>query len=281
MSEAIIDVHVSFGATAFAPKWGDYTEVRSALRARGIVSAFLSSDLAARYDPVSGNDTLADALGAADDSALCGWLVLHPDRTEDANHQLRRHLSSGRRFVGAALYADPLTGVPLTLRSAQEVITAYRRFSRPLLIETQSAEAMYEAAKIAQEVGTNIRVIASGMGGEEWREAIDLAAKPLNLFLDISGALTPEKIEYAIDTLSGTRKLLFASGAPGTDPAAVLGMLNDLSLSAEDREKILSGNALRLFDLGDFIPAPVLVDDAPESPWAGPTTSANSSLRPM
>jgi predicted TIM-barrel fold metal-dependent hydrolase len=279
MSEQIIDVHVSFGATAFAPKWGDPTEVRDVLRTRGITSAFLSSDLAARYDPVAGNDTLATALGVADDSSLFGWLVLHPDRTDDANLQLRRHLGGTRRFIGAALYADPVSGVPVTLRSAQEVITAYRRFSRPLLVETQSAEAMYEAARIAQEVGTNIRVIASGMGGEEWREAIDLAAKPLNLFLDISGALTPEKIEYAIDTLGGTRKLLFASGAPATDPAAVLGMLNDLSLDPEDRERILSGNARRLFDLGGELSLPVEDEDEPEPPRASPAGLA--PLRPM
>lgn len=277
MSELIIDIHVSFGVTAFAPKWGDPTEVRSVLRARGISSAFLSSDLAARYDPVTGNDTLAAALGAADDSSLYGWLVLHPDRINDANLQLRRHLSGSRRFIGAALYADTLSRVPVTLRSAQDVITAYRRFSRPLLIETHSAEAMYEAARIAQEVGTNIRVIASGMGGEEWREAIDLAAKPLNLFLDISGALTPEKIEYAVATLGGARKLLFASGAPATDPAAVLGMLNDLSLGAEDREKILSGNALRLFEIGDGFSAPL----EEEEPEAVARSAGITPLRPM
>ncbi len=280
MSEQIIDVHVSFGATAFAPKWGDVAEVRGILRSRGITAAFLSSDLAARYDPVAGNDTLAAALSASGDSSLYGWLVLHPDRTDDANLQLRRHLSGSRRFIGAALYADPLSGVQVTLRSAEEVINAYRRFSRPLLIETQSAEAMYEAVKIAQVLGTNIRVIASGMGGEEWREAIDLAAKPLNLFLDISGALTPEKIEYAMDTLGGTRKLLFASGAPATDPAAVLGMLNDLKLDADDREKILSGNALRLFDLGDALPAPV-EEEAVSTPNAVGTSTGLAPLRPM
>jgi hypothetical protein len=279
MSEQIIDVHVSFGATAFAPKWGDLAEVRNALQTRGISSAFLSSDLAARYDPVAGNDMVAAALAAAGDNSLYGWLVLHPDRTDDANLQLRRHLSGGRTFIGAALYADPLSRVPVTLRSAQELITAYRRFSRPLLVETQSAEAMYEAARIAQEVGTNIRVIASGMGGEEWREAIDLAAKPLNLFLDISGALTPEKIEYAIDTLGGTRKMLFASGAPATDPAAVLGMLNDLSLDPEDRERILSGNALRLFDLSDGVAT--VVEDEEEPEPSRPTSEGLAPLRPM
>jgi predicted TIM-barrel fold metal-dependent hydrolase len=280
MSEQIIDIHISFGATAFAPKWGDALEIRTALQTRGISAAFFSSDLAARYDPVSGNDALASALESTNDNNLYGWLVLHPDRTDDANLQLRRHLSGSRRFIGAALYADPLTGVPVTLRSAQEVITAYRRFSRPLLVQTQSAEAMFEAARIAQEVGTNIKVIASGMGGEEWREAIDLAAKPLNLFLDISGALTPEKIEYAIDTLGGTRKLLFASGAPATDPAAVLGMINDLKLDAEDREKILSGNALRLFELSGISAPPVADQEEADAPWSGANPGL-SSLRPM
>ncbi|MBC8103254.1 MAG: amidohydrolase family protein [Cytophagales bacterium] len=280
MSERIVDVHCIFGATAFAPNWGDPSAVRAALRERGITTAFVSSDLAARYDPVAGNDALAGALAATEDVSLRGWLVLHPDRVEDANTQLRRHFGSSRSFVGAALYADPVSGVPVTLRSAQEVITAYRRFSRPLLVETQSAEAMYEAVRIAQEVGTGIRVIASGMGGDEWREAVDLAAKPLNLFLDISGALTPEKIEYALDTLGGARKLLFASGAPATDPAAVLGMLNDLSLNAEDRERILSGNALRLFDAGE-VSAPAVEEEAEAPPPSRPAGVGLAPLRPL
>lgn len=280
MAELIIDVHCGFGATPVAPTWGDPAAVRDALLARGIRTVFLSSDLASRYDPAAGNELVAQAIAqitGANSGGLDarGWMVLHPDRLADANTQMRR-LLGGDRFVGAALYADPLSGVPVTLRSAQEVVSSYRRYSRPLLIETPTAEAMYEAARIAQDVGGTVKVIASGMGGEEWREAVDLATKPLNLFLDIAGSLSPEKIEYAIAALGGTRKLLFASGAPDTDPAAVLGLLDELNLDSEDRERILSGNALRLFSLPGAEASPA--DNAGASSRPAPSLSP---LRPL
>ena len=56
-----------------------------------------------------------------------------------------------------------------------------------------------------------------------------------------------EKIDYAYSLIGGVRKLLFASGAPATDPAAVLAMLFEANLTEDDRAKILYGNAQRLF----------------------------------
>ena len=244
--EQIIDVHCGFGATASAPEWNDAGTLRGALRARGVTSAFVASDLARHFDPMLGNARIAEATRGARD--LRPWLVLQPDRPAEANVQMRRHLYHSDQFIGVALYPDPVSGRPVTLRQAGEMLNAYRRFAKPLLVAAPTAEAMLHAADIAREMGTT-RVIASGMGGDEWREAVEIAAKPLNLYLDISGSLCAEKITYAIEHLHGARKLLFASGAPHTDPAAVLGLLDDLDLSPEDRARILSNNAQRLFNL--------------------------------
>lgn len=241
----IVDVHCGWGATSFAPGWEDAEYVGGALRARGIGGAFLASDLARHFDPISGNEQVAQTIG--EHPHFSAWLVVHPDRPLDAHAQMRRFLY-GDQFVGCALYPDPATGRPITLEGAHDIVNAFRRFGKPLLIETPNAEAMHHAARIAQEMG-NMRIVASGMGGAEWREAVDLAAHLSNLYLDISGALVPDKIDYAARALHGVRKLLFASGAPQTDPAAVIGLLDDLDLTPDDRERILGGNAVRLFDL--------------------------------
>jgi hypothetical protein len=241
----IIDIHCGWGASAAAPEWGDAGRLRDALRARGVGTAFLAADLGRRFDFVEGNAEVADVIARFPE--LRGWLVLHPARMADANAQMRRYLY-GERFVGCALYPDPLTGKPVTLRAALELINMFRRFAKPLLVQADTAAAMEEVAAIAQEM-TGMRVIASGMGGDDWREAVDLAVRPLNLYLDISGALVPEKIEYAISSLNGVRKLVFGSGAPRTDPAALLGLLDDLSLNPDDRARLLHLNATRLFAL--------------------------------
>lgn len=258
----IIDVHCGWGATLAARGWGDPAYVRAALAQRGISSAFLSSELGRRFDPVEGNDDVALAAVEGGETDLRGWLVVHPPRLEEANAQMRRYVYTDR-FVGMALYPDPLTGLPITGRDAREVITTFRRYAKPILIEAPTAAAMAEVVQIAQDFN-GVRFIASGMGGEEWREAVLMAIKPLNLYLDISGALTPDRLIHAYAALNGSRKLLFASGAPHTDPAAVLALLDDLTLPADDRDRILRGNAIRLFDLG-----------------IGPDTSAGEDLRPL
>ncbi len=245
-AEEIIDVHCGFGATATAPEWNEAGTLRNALRERGVTSAFVASDLARHFDPVLGNAQVAAATRGARD--LRPWLVLQSDRAAEANAQMRRYLYQSEQFIGIALYPDPVTGRPVTLRQSGELLNAYRRFAKPLLIAAPTAEAMLHVADIAREMGTT-RVIASGMGGDEWREAVEIAVKPLNLYLDISGALCAEKVDYAIAHLHGARKLLFASGAPHTDPAAVIGLLDDLDLSPDDRARILANNALRLFNL--------------------------------
>ena len=242
----ILDIHCAFGATPTSPEWGDIRAIESALQARGINSAFLASDLARRFDLVVGNEQVAEALALA--PAMRAWLVIHPARAVEVNVQMRRFLYDPR-FVGCALYADPMTGKPITLRAIRELLNAFRRFAKPLLIEVATVEAMQEAVAIAQEM-SSMKVIVSGMGGDEWRDVVDMAVAPLNLSLDFAGVLTADKIDYAIRTLGGVRKLVFGSGAPGTDPAAVIGLLDDLDISAEDRERLLGLSALRLFNLG-------------------------------
>ncbi len=245
-NSSFIDVHCGFGGTVAARFWDSPDAIREAMKQRGIGMAFASSLSARTFDPIAGNDELAVMVGTGHETVdLRGWLVVHPARAEDGHTQMRKYLLSPR-FVGVALYPDPLTGLPILARNAAEVVTAFRRYSKPVLVHAPSAAAMYEVVRIAQDF-SGVKIIASGMGGEEWREAIEMATKPLNLFLDISGSLCADKIDYAFSEYGGVRKLLFASGAPKTDPAAVIAMLFESGLSEDDRAKVLFGNALRLF----------------------------------
>lgn len=241
-----IDVHCGFGGTVAARYWGSPDAIREAMQQRGIGMAFASSLSARTYDPIEGNDELAQMVGTGEESVdLRGWLVVHPSRAADGHTQMRKYLLSSR-FIGVALYPDPLTGLPILARNAAESVTSFRRYSKPVLVQAPTAAAMYEVVRLAQDFN-GVKFIASGMGGEEWREAIQMSTKPLNLYLDISGSLCPDKIDYAFEEMGGVRKLLFASGAPMTDPAAVLAMLFESHLTEEDRAKVLFGNAQRLF----------------------------------
>lgn len=246
MSQAIIDVHCGWGPTPAAPEWNQLAAVSAALQARGVTCACLSSLLARRYDPIGGNETIAEIVSASNTTCdLRGWLMVQPAQHEESSSLMRRFLYS-ERFVGVALYPNPATGEPVTLEYARELLILVRRYSKALLIETPTAEAMWQAVEIASFM-QGVKIVASGMGGEEWRSAIDYAAKPANLFVDISGSLVPEKLHYAIHAMNGARKLLFASGAPAVDPAAVLAMVEEAGLSPDEKEKIFHANAQRLF----------------------------------
>lgn len=246
MSQEIIDVHCGWGPTPAAPEWNKAAAVSEALKTRGVTCACISSLLARRYDPIGGNETIAEVVSAANEACdLRGWLMVQPAQHDESSALMRRFLYS-ERFVGAALYPNPATGEPVTLAYARELLILVRRYSKALLIETPTAEAMWEAVEIAGFM-QGVKIVASGMGGEEWRSAIDYASKPSNLFLDISGSLVPEKLHYAIHAMNGARKILFASGAPQTDPAAVLAMVEEAGLSADEKEKIFHANAQRIF----------------------------------
>lgn len=246
MSHEIIDVHCGWGPTPAAPEWNQATVVSEALKTRGVGSACLSSFLARRYDPIGGNETIAEVVNAPNESCdFRGWLTVQPAQHEESSTLMRRFLYSDR-FVGAALYPNPATGESVTVAYARALLILVRRYSKALLIETPTAEAMWQAVEIAGFM-QGVKIIASGMGGEEWRSAIDYACKPSNLFLDISGSLVPEKLHYAIHAMNGARKLVFASGAPTTDPAAVLAMVEEAGLSPDEKEKIFHANAQRVF----------------------------------
>lgn len=248
--QPIVDIHCGWGATATAPNWNDITAIGTAMKARGVGTAFVSSVLARRYDLPAGNEALAGAISEAPkngETDVRGWYVIHPARASECIAQMRRMLYSPR-FIGAALYTDPQTCDPVSVTDAHDLVTAFRRYQKPLLVETPNIEAMEEAIRIADDL-QGVPVIASGMGGDDWREAVVLAARPANLYLDISGPLVPEKIEYALHMVH-SRKMLFASGAPYTDPAAVVGLLDDVQMSARDRARILYQNANRMFNLG-------------------------------
>ena len=246
MSLSIVDVHCSWGPTAAAPNWNDADVVCRELAARGITQAFLSSTLARRYDPVGGNDTVAEIVSSSPPSCdLKGWLVAHAAQLDEAGIQLRRYLYTDL-FVGMAVYPDPIKGRPVTYEDYKELFQTFRRYAKPLLIEVCDADGMLEAVGIAQAL-QGIKVIASGMGGDDWRTSVELAAKPINLFLDISGALAPDKIGVAVRAVGGVRKLLFASGAPATEPAAILSLVEEANLSHDEKTRLLSGNARRIF----------------------------------
>ena len=69
--------------------------------------------------------------------------------------------------------------------------------------------------------------------------------------------------------MSGARKIVFASGAPHTDPSAVLAMVEEAGLGADEKEKIFHGNAQRLFGWRTGLGDGELTAGVPLTPMGG------------
>lgn len=239
----IFDVHSYLGGSLIPGVNHNAAAITNTMQARGIDHAIVFSNHARQVDPLAGNRILKATLEQTQN--LYGCLVTHVNRVE-ASVAAMRELMAGRRMLGMAVVAeDP--SEPVHRLVADEIINAYRRYSKPLFLFAHN-EAMVEAALEMAKHFNMLKIVMVGMGGDDWRSAIAAAHATTNVFLDTSGALDRAKIPAAVEAI-GAHRVLFGSGSPHTDPAAALGLLQDAELSQEARSRILYSNAHRLFGL--------------------------------
>ena len=239
----IFDAHAYWMDSPFTNAAATRDALLAAMRRREITQAALISGLAARCDFVSGNRALSQILDPA--AGLYGYAVLSADYPEESMQEQRRYLSHAP-FLGAVMFGHD--GRPVTVDDAREVLNAYRRFTKPMAIRTPDADAVHAARAIVAEF-PSMKFLLLGMGGDNWRTAVTVAKKHLNVSLDLSGSLDSDKVAHAAEALT-PRKVLFGSGFPEADPEAILGLVETApTVTRADRDRILSLNAQALFNV--------------------------------
>ena len=242
----IFDIHTYLEGYTLPGINQNSAQLMHTLQTRGIDRAILMSSRAAQADPLSGNRILKAMLEQG--QGLYGCLVAHLSRV-DASLQALRDLMGSKRFVGVMLtQMDP--NEPLHPLVADEVLTACRRYQKPIFLNTPNALCVEAALGIAK-VYTMHRFIFVGMGGADWRTGIAAAHQSVNIFLETSGPLDRAKVPAAAEVI-GSHRVLFGSGMPQLDPAAALGLLEDSDLSDLDKRRILFDNAAKLFNLDEI-----------------------------
>jgi hypothetical protein len=95
-----------------------------------------------------------------------------------------------------------------------------------------------------------------GHAGGRWngfRACLELMKRYPNTYLDITGdGFMLGRIEHFAREV-GAERILFGSDAPWIDPRLPLGEVLGADISEVERESILGGNAVRLFNLGDDV----------------------------
>ncbi len=241
----IFDIHNYIGGSVIPGVSHNAAAIQATLQERGIESAMLYSNHARYVDPLSGNRILRAMIEQSKN--LFGCVVTHTNRIE-ASVTVLRELMGSSKFL-----AMTITGVhpdePVRKVVADEILNAYRRFSKPLIIYTPNASAVEAAHEIARAYSM-IKVVLLGMGGEDWRSAIAAAHTTTNIYLETSGVLDRVKLPSAVDVL-GTHRILFGSGAPQVDVSAAMGLIEDSAISEEAKHRILYDNARKLFGLAE------------------------------
>jgi predicted TIM-barrel fold metal-dependent hydrolase len=220
-------------------------QVAQMMQARGINSAVLFATRAESADPLTGNRILKTMIEPH--STLFAAVTAHTSRVE-ASVQAIKDVLNSRRFVGTMLIGqDP--NAPLHPILADDILNACRRYQKPIFLYTPNAACVEVALHIAKSYSMH-RFIFLGMGGKDWHNAVAAAQQATNTFLELSGELDNTKIPYAANVL-GAHRLLFGSGAPHQDPVAVMGLMAEAGLSANNIQRILYDNAVKLFGLAE------------------------------
>lgn len=173
-----------------------------------------------------------------------GWVVVNPTYPERSAEEMRRHLSSSK-WLGATIH-PALCGESLSSAATREVINAYRRYTRPLLVHIPNSAAVRDLEALAAEF-TSLKFVAAGAGGDDWQDCMFAAKRYVNLFLEpLSGGSHRGKLETLLQVL-GPNRVLFSSNYPESNPGAALGVLMDAKLTDGEKQQILTNNAGRLF----------------------------------
>ncbi len=239
----IFDIHSYFGGSVVPGVANSPVNIMAAMQERGIDAAVLMSAHAGRADPLAGNRILRKMLDQGPN--LYGCLVTHVNRVEASVEVMREQMGS-RKFVAMAVMGNT-PGAPVTKAVADDIVNAYRRYTKPLFLFTPNADCVRTAVEIAKGYPM-LKFLFLGMGGPDWRAGIAAAHSATNVLLECSGALDRSKLPAAVDAL-GSHRILFGSSTPHVDAAAAVGLVHDSPLTDESRRRILYDNARRLFNL--------------------------------
>jgi len=240
-----IDVHTSLGPTPFSDEMSSKDAILRSMARFDLEAVVLVSSLGVECDVVNGNKQLKQMLSASD--GIYGYVTVNADYPELSIEQQRAYLSRPE-FVGT-VFASPL-GRPLLLDEVREITNAQRRYTKPIAFHARNLADVNFIRSVA-EAFTTIPIVLLGMGGDDWRSAVEAAKRWVNIHLAISGSVDADKISYAYSVIAA-RRLLFGSGLPFAEPSIYENLVNESKvLTTNDRKRIYRQNASLLFHIND------------------------------
>lgn len=238
----VIDVNAHLGTGPWLA--ADRDAILRAMQRARIDSAVVSSHLGVTSNFAEGNFKLKGVLEGV--PQLLGYVVVNPVYVEQSIAEMKRYLAAPN-FVGVKLHPDA-SGQPLDSAATREVVNAFRRYTKPLLVHVWGTAQVRALEALAAEAPT-VKMIVAHAGGNAFAECLALASRQLNLLLEpFTGGAESGKVEEAVAKI-GAHRVVFGTGFPCLNPGVALGMLADARISETEREQILGGNVAKLFGI--------------------------------
>ncbi len=179
---------------------------------------------------------------------VLGYCYVNPGYTHEALEEIRRCVGD-REFMGVKLYNEYTCNEPVVFPVVELAI----ELGVPILHHAGHSHYFVEdqprltdsghLAELARRYPEAMLICAHISGGGDWEWAVKAARPTPNLMLDTSGSVTDADTVDMAARVVGVDRLVFGCDSSMT---AGIGKIRGADLSAEDKEKILGGNLMRL-----------------------------------
>jgi uncharacterized protein len=242
----IIDVHAHNGPWPFPGRFlaGDVRLNLELMQRSCITLAILSSARAIVNDMEAGNAELAGLL--TQHANLRGYVVVNPRRLDDSLREVDRY-AAHPGFVGIKIH-PAYSETPIGSPGMATLFAELAARERPVLIHTWGESEVFALIDLAAR-HSGLPIIAGHAGAEAWRPLVAASPRLPNLYLEFCYSVPlRERIEQAVAATDG-RQVLFGTDTALFDPAYGLAAYDAAKMTADQRERVMSLNALALFRL--------------------------------
>lgn len=179
---------------------------------------------------------------------VLGYCYVNPGYGREALEEIRRCVGD-RGFIGIKLYNEYTCTEPVVFPIVELAI----ELGVPILHHALHFHYFVEdqprltdgahLAELARRYPEAMLICAHISGGGDWEWTIKALRYATNVLLDTSGSVTDEGTVEMAAAVVGADRVLFGCDSSMT---AGVGKIRGANLSAQDKEKILSGNMMRL-----------------------------------
>jgi predicted TIM-barrel fold metal-dependent hydrolase len=240
----VIDAHAHVGKWALDGIEGSVYELRKLLDLAGISKVIVSSVLALTYDAREGNAEVEKFVES--DERVYGAVVFNANYMDEARDEINRY-ADNPRFVCAKNHPS-YARMPINAAPNLKMIELLAEKKLPLTFHTWTGDGP-KASDVAKRF-PELTMFWFHALAADYRLAAELAKDLPNVYLEyVTSVQERGKIEYLVSAL-GADRVIFGTDESLQNPVYHLAPLYEACISDDDRRKILSLNALRLFDFG-------------------------------